>query len=264
MHASPSADSQAQNALVRPILQIPAARRSRKISSREFCFCTHSSFRKPKRTSVKSEAADLELQHCCSGTRALAETERRGANAPNKVLEDGWKELRGSLAVRRVQSGSSMYLDAVKAMYEGYQTTSGAVRWNRYLATMDSIRRRYPHDINASLFYALGLVWTAGPGEQGSAQRRKALAILLPIFQEHPNNPGAAHYIIHAADTPELAHSGTTRRTGIRGYCSDLRAQHMPSHIFNRLGYLERFDQRKSGVSTCRARVDEEQARWPV
>lgn len=185
----------------------------------------------------KVEAADPNCSIAAWGL-ALAETERRGADAPNKVLEDGWKELQPWLARPAGSVREQMYLDAVKAMYEGYQATSGAVRWNRYLATMDSIRRRYPHDINASLFYALGLVWTAGPGEQGSAQRRKALAILLPIFQEHPNNPGAAHYIIHAADTPELAHSALPAAREYAAIAPDSpHAQHMPSHIFNRLGY---------------------------
>src|ERR1700744_6384105 len=135
---------------------------------------------------------------------ALAETERSGATAPPKVLETGWKQLQPWLSRPGGSELERMYLDAVRAMHEGYQNTSGAIRWNRYLARMDAIRKKYPGDLNASLLYALGLVWTAGPGEQGLAQRRKALGILLPIFREHPDNPGAAHYIIHAADTPEL------------------------------------------------------------
>jgi len=129
------------------------------------------------------------------------------------------------------------YLDAVRAMYEGYQNTPGAVRWDRYLAAMDAIQKKYPGDGNASLFYALGLVWTAGPGEEGLAQRRKALGILLPIFKEHPDNPGAAHYIIHAADTPELAAIALPAAHRYAAIAPDLpHALHMPSHIFNRIG----------------------------
>jgi hypothetical protein len=184
----------------------------------------------------KVEAAD---PHCVIAAwgLAFAETERQGANAPKAVLEKGWKEFQPWLNRPAGSVREQMYLDAVKAMYEGYQDTSGTVRSNRYLAAMDSVRRKYPDDINASLFYALGLVWTAGTGQPGLVQRRKALAILLPIFKKHPNNPGAAHYIIHAADTPELAHIALPAAREYAAIAPDSpHAQHMPSHIFNRLG----------------------------
>jgi tetratricopeptide (TPR) repeat protein len=168
---------------------------------------------------------------------ALAETERSGANAPPQVFVDGWKELQPWLTKAAGSTREQMYLQAVRAMYENYEHTSGDVRWAGYLSQMQILRRAYPQDVNASLFYALGLVWTAGPGEKGLAQRRAALNVLLPIFQEHPNNPGAAHYIIHAADTPELA---TIALPAARKYAAiapdSPHALHMPSHIFNRVG----------------------------
>jgi tetratricopeptide (TPR) repeat protein len=168
---------------------------------------------------------------------ALAETERAGADAPNQVLETGWAGLQLWLNQQAGTEREQMYMDAIKAMYQGYQDTSGAIRWNRYLERMDSLRSKYPDDLNASLFYALGLVWTAGPGQKGLAQRRKALSVLLPIFKEHPDNPGAAHYIIHAADTPELASIALPAARKYANIAPDSpHALHMPSHIFNRLG----------------------------
>ncbi len=91
------------------------------------------------------------------------------------------------------------------ARCKGYDKTSGNERWHKYLTRLEEIRQKYPDDINASLFYGLGLTWTAGPGKKGIEQRQKAINIFLPIFKQYPNNPGAAHYIIHAADTAELA-----------------------------------------------------------
>lgn len=168
---------------------------------------------------------------------ALAETERNGANAPQNVLASGWKQLQPWLRKKPAITREQMYLDAVRAMYEGYDHTSGDARWSAYLARMDAIRHAYPQDINASLFYALGLVWTAGSGQSGLAQRRQALSILLPIFHDHPNNPGAAHYIIHAADTPELAVIALPAARKYAAIAPDSpHALHMPSHIFNRLG----------------------------
>src|SRR6185437_7868952 len=168
---------------------------------------------------------------------ALAETERSGADAPQKALATGWNELQPWLSRPGGSERERMYLSAVRSMYDGYQNTPGEVRWDRYLAEMDALRRKYPDDVNANLFYALGLVWTAGPGEKGLVQRQKALDILLPIFKAHPDNPGAAHYIIHAADTPELAKLALPAARRYAAIAPDSpHALHMPSHIFNRLG----------------------------
>ncbi len=179
---------------------------------------------------------------------ALSNTERSGANAPQKDLARGWTQLQPWLSVKARTDREQMYVDAVRAMYEGYDKTTGTARWNKYLARMQEIRTKYPDDVNASLFYGLGLVWTAGPGKEGIEQRKKALAIFLPIYQQYPNNPGAAHYIIHAADTAELAAEALPAAREYAAIAPDSpHALHMPSHIFNRLGYW------KESIETNRA-----------
>lgn len=168
---------------------------------------------------------------------ALSTTERSGANAPQKDLAKGWEELKPWLAVRAGTEREQMYVDAVRAMYEGYASVPGSKRWQDYLDRMDKLREKYPDDVNAGLFYGLGLTWTAGSGEKGLQQRRQALAIFLPIFERYPNNPGAAHYIIHAADTAELASEALPAALKCAAIAPDSpHALHMPSHIFNRLG----------------------------
>jgi tetratricopeptide (TPR) repeat protein len=169
---------------------------------------------------------------------ALANTEWDGANASPKTLHDGWEQLRPWLSVQAATQREQMYLDAIRGMYEGYSDIPGSVRWRRYLGRMATIRGRYPQDSDAAMFYALGLVWTAGEGKKGIQRRRRALRILLPLFSELPDHPGAAHYIIHAADTPELA---AVALPAARKYAeiapASPHAIHMPSHIFSRLGY---------------------------
>ncbi len=193
-------------------------------------------FQEAERQFRDVESADSHCTIAAWGL-ALAETERSGADASKKVLESGWGELQPWLKQPAGTEREQMYIDAVRSMYEGYQDISAATRWNRYLEKMESLREKYPDDLNAGLLYALGLVWTAGPGKSGIEQRRRALDILLPIFAEHQDNPGAAHYIIHAADVPELA---STALTAARKYAEiapdSPHALHMPSHIFNRLG----------------------------
>lgn len=57
------------------------------------------------------------------------------------------------------------------------------------------------------------------------------------IFPDQPNHPGIAHYIIHNYDNPELAPMAlTTARRYADIAPTSAHAQHMPSHIFTRLG----------------------------
>lgn len=169
---------------------------------------------------------------------ALSRTERSGAHAPQKDLAAGWTQLQPWLAIKAGTDREQMYLNAVRAMYEGYDKIEANERDERYLTRMREIRRKYPEDVNASLFYAIRRAFTAGPGKEGLQKRKEALAILLPIFKQYPNNPGAAHYIIHAADTAELAPVALPAARKYAAIAPDApHALHMPSHIFNRLGY---------------------------
>ncbi len=171
---------------------------------------------------------------------ALSNTERQGANRPARFLESGWKELQPWLSRPAKTERERMYLDAVSNLYEGYEKKSGDERWQRYIAAMKQLRSRYPEDREAAIFYALALTETAGSGKAGIEQRREALDILLPLFEENPKHPGVAHYILHAADTPELAEIAlpAARRYAAIAPASP-HALHMPSHIFSRLGYWQ-------------------------
>src|SRR3989449_5296252 len=66
---------------------------------------------------------------------------------------------------------------------------------------------------------------------------KKAIAILNKLFEQEPEHPGVAHYLIHAADNPQLAELGlpAARRYAEVAPASP-HAVHMPSHIFTRLG----------------------------
>lgn len=169
---------------------------------------------------------------------ALSKTQRNGAHAPKRDLDAGWVQLQPWLGIKAGTLREQMYLNAVRAMYEGYDKIPANERDDRYLARMQELRSKYPEDVNASLLYAIRLAFTAGPGKEGLEKRREALAILLPIFKQYPNNPGAAHYIIHAADTAELAPEALPAARKYAAIAPDApHALHMPSHIFNRLGY---------------------------
>ena len=112
-----------------------------------------------------------------------------------------------------------------------------AVRLQAYADTMARLHRDLPRDTEVTIYHALALVATAPRTDTTFAQQRRAVALLDPLYQHYPDHPGLAHYIIHSTDSPRLAADGlAAARRYARIAPAAPHAQHMPSHIFVRLG----------------------------
>ena len=86
--------------------------------------------------------------------------------------------------------------------------------------------------MEASAFYALSLVALAEEGVDGTANRKKAIAILKPLFKAHPDSPGVAHYLIHASDAAQLANEGLAAARAYAKIAPDFaRAAHAVTHF---------------------------------
>jgi hypothetical protein len=102
---------------------------------------------------------------------------------------------------------------------------------------MARLYHEFPRDTEVATYYALALVATAARTDTTFKQQKRAASILNPLFARYPNHPGLAHYIIHSTDSPRLAHLGLdAARRYARVAPAAPHAQHMPSHIFVRLG----------------------------
>ncbi|MDP9339813.1 MAG: hypothetical protein M3P45_13200 [Acidobacteriota bacterium] len=129
------------------------------------------------------------------------------------------------------------YVAAAAAFYAGDEKLSHVQRTTVYSQALARLRAEAPEDVEASAFYALSLVALAGEDVDVMANRKKAMAILEPLFAAHPDHPGVAHYLIHAADRPGLADQGLGAARAYAKIAPDSsHALHMPSHIFTRLG----------------------------
>ena len=105
---------------------------------------------------------------------------------------------------------------------------------------MEKIVAGYPDDMEAKIFYALAVSQNALATDKTYANQLKATAILEPLFREHPEHPGLAHYIIHAYDHPPLAPRAVdAARRYAKIAPSAPHALHMPSHTFTRVGYWQ-------------------------
>jgi hypothetical protein len=129
------------------------------------------------------------------------------------------------------------FIAAAAALYRDADSTPNAVRLQAYADTMARLYRDFPRDLEVAIYHALALLATAPRTDTTFAQQRRAIAILDPLFARHPGHPGLAHYVIHATDSPRLARLGlTAARRYARIAPAAPHAQHMPSHIFVRLG----------------------------
>ena len=156
---------------------------------------------------------------------------------PNaKTLAEGWQDVEQARQLGVEDARIRGYIDATAAFYQP-ANLSPAARTQAYSAAMEKLYRDHPEDNEAGEFYALSLISLAQMRIQDLANRKKAIAILNPIFSRYPDNPGGAHYLIHASDVPELAADGLAAARVYAKIAPDsAHALHMPSHIFRRLG----------------------------
>jgi len=132
------------------------------------------------------------------------------------------------------------FIAAIADFYRGYNPSTDLGGADRYTADMQALHKSYPTDRQVALFYALALIATAPSNDPTFAQNLKAGAILEPIFAAEPNDPAAAHYIIHAYDSPTLAWRALpAAREYARIAPAVPHALHIPSHTFTDLGLWE-------------------------
>src|ERR1700736_1915891 len=130
------------------------------------------------------------------------------------------------------------YIDALAVMYVDYDNTPHQARVQSYLKAMEALAAKYPDDDEAQIFYAITLNVAASPADKTYANQLKGAAILEPIFKRQPQHPGVAHYLIHLYDYPPIAEKGLDAAMRYAQIAPAApHAQHMPSHIFTRVGY---------------------------
>jgi tetratricopeptide (TPR) repeat protein len=128
------------------------------------------------------------------------------------------------------------YIDALAEIYreDGKDAYAHSQAFEQKMGTLQA---SYPQDDEAAIFHALTLAITAPKTDRTFANQRKCGEILEPIFAKLPHHPGIAHYIIHCYDNPVLAERGLgAARTYAKIAPASAHANHMPSHLFTRVG----------------------------
>jgi tetratricopeptide (TPR) repeat protein len=152
---------------------------------------------------------------------------QKGSNAATEAVRVG-------AATQRERD----YIAAIATFYKDAENNDHRTRTFAYTDSMRKVYENNPTDDEAAVFYALSLI-TKGMmvRDKTYVNEKEAAKILNRILVRQPRHPGVAHYLIHGYDFPSLAHLALP---AARSYASiapaSAHAQHMPSHIFIRLG----------------------------
>src|SRR6185295_18522545 len=157
---------------------------------------------------------------------------------PAKNLAEGAAAVAKSKSVGAKTQRERDYTDALAVMYADHDKVDHRTRIVAYAKAMEQLAQRYPKDDEAQIHYALALNTSASPADKTYANQLKGAGILEPIAKRLPQHPGVAHYLIHFYDAPPIAEKGLdAARRYSKIAPGAAHAQHMPSHIFTRVGY---------------------------
>lgn len=155
-------------------------------------------------------------------------------------LAAGAAVLKGAVLAAPTQREAA-YLSAIQAFYDGHQAVPHSERARAYSDRMKDVYREHLDDSEAAVFYALSLLGAADPTDKSYANQFKAAGVLNWVRDQQPHHPGVLHYLIHSYDFPGLAHLALPAANIYADVApASTHAQHMPSHIFTRLGLWER------------------------
>jgi hypothetical protein len=170
-----------------------------------------------------------------------------------RVLADGQAAIDAARAAGLKTPRERDYVEALAVFFKDADKLNHRTRATALESAMKDVAARYPQDTEATILYALVLSANFDPGDKQYGNQLRAARTLEPIFARQPEHPGVAHYLIHSFDYPPIAPQGLDAAKRYAGIAPDAaHAQHMPSHIFTRVGHW------KDSVESNRqsARVD--------
>jgi tetratricopeptide (TPR) repeat protein len=192
----------------------------------------------------EAEKAFVEVsnidQRCAMAHWGIAMSNYHPLWAPPSAaeLKKGWSAIERAKQLGGGTPREQAYIAAIEVFYKDHEKLDHRTRAFAYSDAMKQLHQRHPTDREAGVFYALTLIATGMMSQDKTYVREKEAAqILNRVLASEPQHPGVAHYLIHSYDYPALAELALP---AARAYAkiapASAHAQHMPSHIFIRLG----------------------------
>jgi hypothetical protein len=181
-------------------------------------------------------------------------------------LQKGFKTISLARSLPDNSEREGEYIEAIATIFDGWEKLDLKTRMEKFVKATEAIYAKYPDDKEAAVFYALALRSSADPADKSFVKQKKAGEILNKMFSKAPDHPGIAHYLIHNYDYPELAELGLPAARKYAAIAANsAHAQHMPSHIFTRLGLWDEAIQsnvKSMDAAKCYAEKLGKQGHW--
>jgi tetratricopeptide (TPR) repeat protein len=174
---------------------------------------------------------------------------------PRGNLAPGLAAIQKAKAMNAKTERERDYIDALALMYVDHDKLSHRQRITTFRDAQAKIAAKYPDDDEAQIAYAITLNTSADLSDKTYAQQSKGAAILEPISKRLPRHPGVTHYLIHLYDYPATAQKGLAAADRYASIAPAApHAQHMPSHIYTRVGYWQKsIDSNIASVKAAKA-----------
>ncbi len=155
----------------------------------------------------------------------------------SKDLVRGWAEVEEAKKLGPPTERERLFVTATEAFFHEPQGKDYWLRIRRWEAAMEKLYRAFPNDHEVMAFYALACLAIAPSNSLSRANSDRAAEILLRIYKENPDHPGAMHYLVHANDVPGRERESLEITRKYEQVAPDNpHALHMPTHIYTRLG----------------------------
>lgn len=152
-------------------------------------------------------------------------------------LKRGLEETQKAEALEAPTGRERMFIASTTAFFGEPASLTYWQRIGRWREAMEKLHAAFPQDAEATTFYALSLLATAPSDKVSLDGPNRAADLLLGVYKQNPDHPGAMHYLVHANDVPGREHELLEI---VRKYAAvapdNPHALHMPTHIFTRLG----------------------------
>ena len=169
-------------------------------------------------------------------------------------LKEGTEAIQKAREVGAATPRERDYIAALDELYKDHATVPQRQRALAYEQAMEKLAATYADDIEAKILYALAVSANHDLNDKTFARPLKAAGLLEPLFALYPQHPAIAHYLIHSYDYPPIASKGIEAAKRYAQVAPDAsHAQHMPSHIFTRVGaWRESVASNQASVSAAR------------
>lgn len=151
--------------------------------------------------------------------------------------QQGWREVEAAKSFPPPTQREQLFIAATEGFFLDPAANDYWLRIRRWEQAMQKVYDAFPDDPEAATFYALAHLATTPADRITRENADRAAEILLRVYRQNPNHPGAMHYLVHANDVPgrERELLEITRKYDLIAP-NNPHAIHMPTHIYTRLG----------------------------